>query len=215
MSMLIRLAREELAATAAEFALVLPLLLIFLFGIIDVGRFMWEYNEAEKATQMGARFAVVTNPVLGGSSASDGLLNYSFATNDSIVAGTAVPTAYFTSSACTTATTYAAASCTCVSTAGGFCGGTKTDTTAFKAIRDRMLEIDPAIADKDIEVDYKNVGLGFAGDPDGPDVSPLVTVKLTGLTFQPLTTLLFGASFNMPTISASLTGEDLSGTTGN
>lgn len=47
------------------------------------------------------------------------------------------------------------------------------------------------------------------------DVSPLVTVKLTGLTFQPLTTLLFGASFNMPVISASLTGEDLSGTTGN
>jgi hypothetical protein len=47
------------------------------------------------------------------------------------------------------------------------------------------------------------------------DVSPLVTVKLTGLTFQPLTTLLFGASFDMPTISASLTGEDLSGTTGN
>jgi hypothetical protein len=46
-------------------------------------------------------------------------------------------------------------------------------------------------------------------------MSPLVTVKLNNLTFQPLTTLLFGASFDMPTISASLTGEDLSGATGN
>ena len=47
------------------------------------------------------------------------------------------------------------------------------------------------------------------------EMSPLVTVQLKNLTFQPLTTLLFGASFDMPTISASLTGEDLSGTTGN
>ena len=41
-------------------------MLILLFGIIDGGRFMWEATEAEKATQMGARMAVVTNPVAGG-----------------------------------------------------------------------------------------------------------------------------------------------------
>jgi len=208
------LVREERAATAAEFALVLPLLLIFLFGILDVGRFMWEYNEAEKATQMGVRYAVVTNPVLGGTTSS-GLLNYSFATSDGIVAGTAVPTSYFTSSACTTPNTSANVTCTCVSSTGNFCGGVSSDGTSFGDIVTRMSAIDPLVKAKEVEVDYKNVGLGFAGDPNGSDVSPLVTVKLTGLTFQPLTTLLFGASFNMPTISASLTGEDLSGTTGN
>ena len=55
------LLRDRSAASAAEFALVLPLLLLFLFGIIDAGRFMWEYNRAEKATQVGARVAVVTD----------------------------------------------------------------------------------------------------------------------------------------------------------
>ena len=43
--------------------MVLPLLLLFIFGIIDVGRLMWTWNRAEKATQMGARFAVVTDMV--------------------------------------------------------------------------------------------------------------------------------------------------------
>jgi Flp pilus assembly protein TadG len=214
MRLVARLAHERGAATAAEFALVLPLLLVFLLGMLDVGRFMWEYNEAEKATQMGARYAVVTNPVLGGTSSS-GLLNYSFATNDSITAGTAVPTSYFTKSVCSTTTTSANVSCTCVSTAGKFCSGASADATSFGNIVTRISAIYPLAQASNVEVEYDNVGLGFAGDPNGPDVSPLVTVKLKNLTFQPVTTEVFGASFNMPTISASLTGEDLSGTTGN
>ncbi len=56
-----QMARSQSGSTAAEFALVLPLFLIMLFGIIDAGRFMWEFNRAEKATQVGARVAIVTN----------------------------------------------------------------------------------------------------------------------------------------------------------
>ena len=41
--------------------MVLPLLILFLFGIIDGGRSLWEVNKAEKATQAGARVAVVTD----------------------------------------------------------------------------------------------------------------------------------------------------------
>jgi len=63
MMRLSHLVRETRGGSAAEFALVLPLLLIFLFGIIDVGRLMWTWNRAEKATQMGVRYAVVTDPV--------------------------------------------------------------------------------------------------------------------------------------------------------
>lgn len=204
MTVIARLVRDRRAASAAEFAMVLPLLMILLFGIIDAGRFLWEFNEAEKATQMGVRYAVVTDPVLSG------LSGYSFATSsDAIPAGDPVPTANFTKASCTSA------SCTCTSTTGGFCGTAGLNTTAFQAVRARMALMYPRITDANVEVDYKNVGLGFAGNPDGPDVSPLVTVKLTRLTFHPITCFVFACSFNMPDFSAALTAEDLSGSVAN
>jgi hypothetical protein len=205
MNTFVRLFRSEGAGSAAEFALVLPVLLIFLFGIIDGGRFLWEFNRAEKATQMGVRYAVVTDPALSG------LSTFSFATStsDLISAGSAVPTANFTSAACTSA------NCTCVSSTGGFCGTTSLNLTAFDNIRQRMAFMYPPITDANVEIDYKNVGLGFAGNPDGADVSPLVTVKLKGLTFHPITCLVFACSIGMPDFSAALTAEDLSGTVSN
>jgi hypothetical protein len=77
-----------------------------------------------------------------------------------------------------------------------------------------MATMYPSITAANVEVEYKNVGLGYSGDPNGPDVAPLVTVRLTGLTFQPITSLLL-ASFTMPDFATSLTGEDLSGTASN
>src|SRR3546814_16493403 len=65
MRLLTRLARSSSGATAAEFAMVLPLLLIFLLGIIDVGRLMWTWNRAEKAPPMGVRFAVAPDMAPG------------------------------------------------------------------------------------------------------------------------------------------------------
>src|SRR5436305_15092307 len=61
-----RLLGDRCGASAVEFALVFPLLLLFLFGIIDSARFMWEYNQAEKATPVGVRMAVVTDVIPGG-----------------------------------------------------------------------------------------------------------------------------------------------------
>ena len=46
------------------------------------------------------------------------------------------------------------------------------------------------------------------------DVSPLVTVKLTGMTFDPL--VLFGlVPFSMPDFRTTLTAEDSAGTQSN
>ncbi len=189
-------------AGAAEFALVLPLLLLLLFGIIDAGRFMWEYNRAEKATQMGVRFAAVTDPVLG-----SGFSDYSFSISDGIAQGSPVPTANFDSATCNDA------SCSC--TGGTVCGSVTYDPAAFQNIVNRMSAMYPQIAPANVQVEYKNVGLGFAGDPNGPDVAPLITIRLTDLVFHPITCLMFACSINMPDFRASLTAEDLSGTISN
>jgi hypothetical protein len=196
-----RLLRDQSAAGAAEFALVLPLLIVFLFGIFDAGRFMWEYNRAEKATQMGARFAVVADP------AASGLSTYSFSISGGIPQGTAVPTSSFDYAVCNDS------SCgTCV---GSFCGNIGYSNTAFRNIVDRMKLMYPPIGYSNVEVEYRNVGLGFAGDPDGPDVSALVTVRLRNLTFQPITCLVFACSITMPDFRAGLTLEDATGSVSN
>jgi hypothetical protein len=190
------LVRDDRGASAAEFALVLPLLLLFLLGMIDVGRFMWEYNQAEKATQMGARFAVVTDVVL-----SD-LSTYSFASDGGVAQGDPIPTTHFTSATCTNT------ACTCVASSGSFCSSPDFDGTAFNRIVERMRVMYPMIQPANVILEYRNVGLGYAGDPYGPDVAPLVTVRLTGMQFQPLTTLIFGGALTMPAFQAALTLED-------
>ncbi len=50
---------RQAGATAVEFALVLPLLLTFLLGIIDLSRMLYTWNAAHEAARAGARFAVV------------------------------------------------------------------------------------------------------------------------------------------------------------
>jgi hypothetical protein len=190
--------RDSSAASGAEFALVLPILLLLLFGIIDAGRFMWEFNRAEKATQMGVRYAAVTDSVLG-----SGFYDYSFSINDGIPQGSSVPTDEFDNVTCTEG------SCTCVG--GGVCDEVAYDAAAFQGVVDRMSAMYPAIDADNVIVTYRNVGLGYAGDPNGPDVAPLVTVKLQDLEFQPLTCLIFACSIGMPDFRASVTGEDLSG----
>lgn len=184
-------------ATAAEFALVLPLMLLFLFGIIDVGRLMWTLNSAEKATQMGARAAVVSTFVPGGLADT----NYGLTLGQ----GAPVTTAQFVSTTCVKPAN--TVSCTCPS--GAPCPTlTPFNTGTFDAIVQRMQGIAPAIAPSDVEIVYSNSGLGYAGDPNGADVAPLVTVRAVGIDFTPLLFQFFGASFSLPTVSASLTMED-------
>ena len=75
----------------------------------------------------------------------------------------------------------------------------------------------PTIQYSNVTVEYSASGIGFAGNPNGPDVSPIVTVKIgtpTALQFRPITTMLM-TSFNMPTFTTSLSGEDFAGSQSN
>ena len=203
---------DEQGGPAAEFALVLPLALIFLFGIIDVGRYMWEYNQAEKATQMGTRYAVATNIV------ASGLTGYSFAVSCGIPQGNIVGSNAFPGINCLGGGSVAAPSATCSLAATSSCTTaipTTSSAAALGAIVGRMRLFKADIAPANVQVNYSYSGLGYAGDPNGLDVSPLVTVSVTGLTFQPLLTLIFAAPISMGTFSYSLTMEDGAGTVSN
>jgi Flp pilus assembly protein TadG len=177
---------------------VLPLLLIFLLGIIDVGRLMWTLNQAEKATQMGARYAVVSNPVAS-------IINVNYVTAHNIPGGDVVPATLFSQAVCTNT------ACTVSGSAAN-----SRDGDAFDDIVEWMQNFYGGVTAANVVVSYQNVGLGYSGNPHGPDVSPLTTVELRNLTFAPL--VLFGGTLNLPTVKATLTFEDgqcaTTGTTG-
>lgn len=189
-----QLMRDARAASAAEFAMVLPLLLLFIFGLIDVGRLMWTWNRAEKATQMGARFAIVTNMVPAT------LATQNFALSNGVPGGSPVPTSAFSTTTCDNV---------------GCTNGWGYDAAAFNAVVARMRLMMPTITAANVVIDYENVGLGYAGDPNGPDVAPLVTVRLQNMTFRPLSLFLFNGTFNLPDFRTALTLEDGAGTVSN
>lgn len=191
-----RFLKDTGAGPAAEFALVLPIVLLFFFGIIDVGRYMWEVNRAEKATQTGARWAVATDVI------AQDLADYSFAVDGGILQGEPVPEASFPDVSCS-----ASGDCQCE--LGRTCDfGLTRNGDAFNNLINRMDDIKPDIAGENVTVTYSWSGLGFAGDPNGMDVAPLVTVSVVDLEFFPLIGALFDISLNLPDLSYSLTMED-------
>lgn len=52
-------------AAAVEFALVVPLVLLFTVGIIDVGRLLWTQTTLDRAVQAAARCAAVDTTTCG------------------------------------------------------------------------------------------------------------------------------------------------------
>ncbi len=200
-----RFGRDEHGASAAEFALVLPLFLLFLLGTIDVGLYAWTINQQEKATQMGARWAAATDMV------PSGLINHSFAVSEAVPQGSVVPLANFPGVTCDNT------GCTCK--AGGTCSfavapGTQ-GSAAFTAIVTRMQDFRSSITPEKVVIDYDWSGLGYSGDPTGPDVAPFVTVRLRNMTYQPITLLLFGGEVGLPETPYTITSEDAQGTFSN
>ncbi|WP_097091925.1 TadE/TadG family type IV pilus assembly protein [Novosphingobium sp. Chol11] len=209
MKRLVAFLRDRQASSSAEFAMVLPLLLIFLLGIIDVGRLLWTVNRIEKATQMGARFAIVTDPVPSGlrSLTAVGLTDSTghVLTNGDLLNNYVMAKATYSGTAGTTAPT-----CTGNCTALG-----SATTTSFDAIYNRVKAFLPELARTSLDVSYSNSGLGYAGDPGGQDFYPIITVSVRDVTFKPISLALFNSSFTLAPISAALTMEDGQGSQSN
>lgn len=198
MSILRSFGHNESGGPAAEFAFVLPIALLFFFGIIDVGRYMWEVNRAEKATQIGARWAVATDII------AEDLKDYSFALSSGVLQGQPVPAEDFPGVICDNS-----GDCEC---AGDTCDfGLGRDEAAFDLLVERMAQIKPGITGDNVVVTYAYSGLGFAGDPNGPDVAPIVSVAVNDLVFTPIAGPLLGVTFTVPALSYSLTMEDGAG----
>jgi len=206
--------RSSAGASAAEFAMVLPLALAFLLGIIDVGRYVWALNELEKAAQMGARFAVATAIVPQGLNSFETIgltCDGSVLKAGDVICAEALGTIVCRSSG-------GSASCTC---ATGPCPDLgAANSGAFNNIVARVRAFSPAVTADDVTVTYSGSGLGFAGDPsvdDGgnplSDIAPVVSVAIGGQSMR--AAILFGGTVDLPRAQSSLTLEDGDGAIAN
>lgn len=195
---------EDESGSAAEFALLLPVLMLFLLGIIDAGRYAWGFNQGEKASQVGARMAVVTAPLV------EELATYSFSGvtigGTLLGQGDRIPVNALGTITCTST------ACTC--TVAPCLNGTLThDSDAFDTLAARVKQIWPDVQDADITVEYSGSGLGYAGNPVGMDIAPFVTVRLLNRDFTSL--FLFGTTVGFPDFAYTLTMEDGAGASSN
>ena len=206
-----RLRRDRGGATAVEMAVVLLAVIMFTFGIMEFGIALWDYNRAEKATQIGARAAAVGSPV-----ASDILTNEGkTASNSYGASGPPCSTGGDGFVGCDaivcSASDSAGATVSCTNY-----GGT-TDAAAFQRILTAVRNYFPNVTGTNMIVEYEPISndgtnsvLGFVGRPSGAIV-PMVTVRLTGLNYNfiLINAFLGSNTIPMPGFNATLTAEDL------
>lgn len=200
--------RDTSGAAAAEFALVLPIALLFFFGIIDVGRYVWTMNQLEKAVQLGTRFAVATNVVAVGLRGSDAHYVGTVCGSKTLKAGDTICKEALDKITCTRS------GCTCPPSAA--CPDDEAaDGDAFDRILVPMKVAAPQISADDVTVSYSGSGLGYAGDPailnGGTAIVPIVTVEVKP-SFGMRALTFMGMQMPLPAFSYSQTLEDGDGT---
>ena len=210
--------RRQDGASAVEFAIVLIPALGLLFAIIDVGRYIWTINQMEKATQTGARVAIVTSIV------PQGLNSYDFTSN--VANNCNLPEPKAGSPICAEAMgtinctgSEGSVSCTCAS---GECDDTMIGTAnaqAFNRIITAMQTVTPEATADTVAISYSGSGIGYIGDPQTDangdplsDVSPVVTVEIDGSKSEMRLMTLLGYGLTLPRVKSSLTLEDGDGT---
>lgn len=204
-------------ATAVEFAIIASLLLMLTFGILEFGLGWYDYNMGAAAAGRAVRYAVESDPVAKFFNPYEG---YNGVLDGGLAAGTNLTLANLsefevdcTGSGSGSGVT---ASCTCkgtcpsVTTESGGVGPTDADSTAFQKILTVVQSVYLTAQASNLEVDYKHIGLGFAGS-SGINIIPQVTVKLTGLSYNFVALSAFGfSSITMPNFQSTLIAEDLS-----
>ena len=186
--------RDRRGITSVEFAVVAVLFFAAVLAVVDFGRLLWQWNLAVQATRIGVRAAAVGDIVALDLRRLDGTL---FA-----LAGQPVPADALTPNPTICSREGCGPALGALNPAG-------IDAAAFDRIVARMRAHDRNIGPENVVIEYRHVGLGMAGNPTGPDIDPLITVRLRDLefTFMGLA-FLHLPSIALPDFRASMTAED-------
>lgn len=184
--------KDEQASTAAEFGLLSVVFIGMMLGIVDMARLAFEVNSAKAAARHAARIAVVSLPAV------KELIDYD-AVACGIPGGQPIPVG----GAC------APPDYVCQSIG---CGSGTLVKPNFDRIVTAVRSYYGTAKAANVVIEYRHRGLGTSGFI-GSDIEPLITVRLVGLTFQPISLQMFGvAPFPIPSVATTLTAESLGAT---
>jgi hypothetical protein len=175
-------------ASLAEFAILLPLLLLFVFGALEIGYLMWQVQQGGVAAKKAVRIAT-TRALIAPGAIPD--------------CGPATPATAIAGTKCSTIADYSLwATCRGDGTGSAACG------PDIARVATEVRRFYPAVAQEDIVIEISGGGMGFVGL--GRPV-PVVTVRFENVQFEFITLggLAGLANITMPSMSASAAAEDL------
>jgi len=219
-SFITRLFRDEDGGPLVEVAVILPILITFLFGGVDFTNALYQWNAAVKAVEVGARIAAVSDPVASGLNSIPGNV-----LSSSVAMGGPMP-------AFTVVCDGSAAACACASGACDGMGSYSAEAMGFivygRAGKNAcsppaseyfagMCNIFAPIAPQYVTIVYAQTGLGYAGRSLGP--VPTITVSLNAASSKTKLPFKFFflplAAIDIPQATTTITAEALSASAAN
>jgi TadE-like protein len=212
---IVRLSGDEFGAVLVEVALTMTITLVFLLGSIEFLFIFYQWNVAAKAVQIGTRIAATSDPVASGlRSLSTSILGTLAQPGDPMpnyvvtCDGTRESCSCTGSQACAAVGTYDARAMKTIV----FGRGSSSCSDATSTYDMGMCDIFPRITPANVVIVYSSSALDFAGRPGGP--IPTITMSLQHLPFEFffLRGLMGFTNLQVPALTTSITGEDLSST---
>ena len=182
------LARDKDGAVLAQFALILPVMLLLTFGAIEGGMLMWQFQQGEIASKRAVRLAATRALMTAGSVGDCGP-----STPASTPAGTLCSQVPDTS---------VWATCKGDGSSGGMCG------PDIARVALEISKFYPAVKPKDITIQISGGNLGFLGMGHP---TPVVTVSFDKVNYKFAVLGGLGdiAARAMPKMTASAPAEDV------
>jgi hypothetical protein len=206
-----RLFHDENGAVLVEATVMMIIMFVVVLGAIDFLFAFYQWNAAAKAVQIGARIAAVSDPVAGGLNALSRVVVGTY-----VAPGAPMPAFDIVCSGATR-------SCSCSGSCVGigdynaqamntivYGRGSTSCSDATNVYSAGMCDIFSRVKPENVVITYSQSGLGYAGRPGGP--VPTITVSLHDLPFQFffLGGLLGFNRIPIPSLTTSITAEDLS-----
>ncbi|MDE2184284.1 MAG: pilus assembly protein [Alphaproteobacteria bacterium] len=188
--------RCETGGTTVEFVAIMFSFVIVTFMILEIALALFWWQTAQKAAQVGARWAIisdwiVTAPAATFNTPSSGTPLFGAPCDISQGASDPCYNSGFTTSSCT----------------GSACANQKP----FSDVYCRMKAVLPNLQPSNVTVTYTYAGVGFVGGP----LEPAVTVEVSNVPFPSGFADVLGSFFGsalstIPPMAATLIAEDLS-----